>query len=98
MTMTAEELSYKDQVKELKDQIRILELQLEGNIPDATFWLYRKVHAQRAALDKLNHRVVSQRFVLRTLEELGRGLSREEYISARDRQPDNLKARIAETE
>ena len=90
MTMVA------DEVKELKDQVRILELQLEGNIPDATFWLQRKVHAQRAALDRLNHKVVSQRFVLRTLEEMGRGLSREEYIEARDRQPENLKDRIEE--
>lgn len=87
-----------DELTELKDRVRILEAQLEGNIPDATFWLYRKVNQQRKALDILNHRVVSQRFVLRTLEELGRGLSREEYISARDAQPDNLKERIAETD
>lgn len=87
-----------DELTELKDRVRILETQLEGNIPDATFWLYRKVNQQRKALDILNHRVVSQRFVLRTLEELGRGLSREEYISARDAQPDNLKERIAETD
>lgn len=98
MTMTADELKHKNEISELRDQVRILEAQLDGNIPDATFWLYRKVHAQRAALDALNRRVVSQRFVLRTLEELGRGLSREEYISARDRQPENLKTRIDEME
>lgn len=90
MTMTDAE------IKELQEENRILKLQLEGNIPDATFWLYRKVYRQKAALDKLNRKVFSQRFVLRILEEMGRSLTREEYISARDSQPENLKDRIEE--
>jgi len=36
------------------------------------------------ALDRLNRRVVSQRFVLRTLDGLGRSLSADEYRAARD--------------
>jgi hypothetical protein len=32
----------------------------------------------------LNKRVVNQRFVLRTLDELGRSLSADEYRAARD--------------
>jgi len=62
----------------------ILAVQLEGNIPSATFWLQGKVTRQRAALDALHTTVVSQRFVLRTLGQLGRSLSAEEYRAARD--------------
>jgi uncharacterized coiled-coil protein SlyX len=47
-------------------------------------WLQSKVAAQAKALDELNHRVVNQRFQLRTLNELGRGLTREEFVKARD--------------
>lgn len=37
------------------------------------------------ALEALNRRVTSQRFVLRTLDELGRSLTAAEYRAARDR-------------
>ena len=59
--------------------------QLDGDLPAATRWLQRKVWRQAAALDALNRRVVSQRFVLRTLDELGRSLTADEYRAARDR-------------
>jgi hypothetical protein len=42
------------------------------------------VWRQAAELDRLNRRVTSQRFVLRTLAELGRSLTAEEYGAARD--------------
>jgi hypothetical protein len=60
-----------------------LRAQLEGDVPAATRWLQRKVWRQSAALDALNRRVVSQRFVLRTLDDLGRSLTAAEYRSAR---------------
>lgn len=47
-------------------------------------WLQSKVAAQKAALDTLHSTVVRQRFQLRTLNELGRGLTREEFTKARD--------------
>lgn len=47
-------------------------------------WVQTKVAAQARALDVLHSRVVSQRFQLRTLNELGRGLTREEFLKARD--------------
>lgn len=72
------------QLAELQRDRDILAAQLEGNIPSATFWLQGKVNRQRAALDALNRTVVSQRFVLRTLDGLGRSLSAEEYRWARD--------------
>jgi hypothetical protein len=61
-----------------------LRAQLEGDLPAATRWLQRKVWRQAAALDALNRRVVSQRFVLRTLGEFGRSLTGAEYRTARD--------------
>jgi len=72
-----------------------LRAQLEGDIPAATRWLQRKAWRQAAALDALNRRVVSQRFVLRTLDELGRSLTAAEYRAARDRIADaQLRERI----
>lgn len=47
-------------------------------------WLQAKVAAQARALDALHSSVVRQRFVLRTLNELGRGLTSEEFLKARD--------------
>lgn len=61
-----------------------LRAQLDGDLPAATRWLQRKVWRQAAALDALNRRVVSQRFVLRTLADLGRSLTAAEYRAARD--------------
>jgi len=47
-------------------------------------WLMSKVSRQRKALDRLHDRVAGQRFVLRTLEGLGRTLSPEEFRWARE--------------
>jgi hypothetical protein len=90
------ETDYRSEIRELKGEIEALKAQLEGDIPKATAWLQWKCWRQRKALDTLNHKVVSQRFVLRTLEELGRGLTRDEYIEARAKQPGKLLDRIEE--
>lgn len=50
--------------------------------PDSS-WLQAKVAAQKEALDRLHSRVVNQRFQLRTLNELGRGLTAEEFLEAK---------------
>ena len=82
---------------ELRAERDALRAQLDGDLPAATRWLQRKVWRQAAALDGLNRRVVSQRFVLRTLDGLGRSLSPEEYRAARDAVGDvALRDRIAE--
>lgn len=70
-------------VAELSAERDALRAQLDGDLPSATRWLQRKVWRQAAALDALNRRVTSQRFVLRTLDDLGRSLSAEEYRRAR---------------
>ncbi|MFI6214547.1 hypothetical protein V7968_01640 [Nocardia vulneris] len=71
------------QLVELAAERDALRAQLAGDLPTATRWLQRKVWRQAAALDVLNRRVVTQRFVLRTLDELGRSLTAEEYRAAR---------------
>jgi hypothetical protein len=59
--------------------------QFDNDVLRVTRWLQAKVLRQAAALDALNHRVVTQRFVLRTLDELGRSLTADEYRAHRDR-------------
>lgn len=62
-------------------------------------WLQAKVAAQRAALDQLHSTVVRQRFVLRAQNELGRGLSREEFLKARDAvENEQVRKRIGDPE
>lgn len=46
-------------------------------------WLQAKVAAQAQALDLLHNRVVNQRFQLRVLNEMGRGLTVEEFLKAK---------------
>jgi hypothetical protein len=83
------------QLVELAAERDALRAQLEGDLPKATRWLQRKVWRQAAALDALNRRVVTQRFVLRTLDELGRSLTVDEYRTARARIADGrLRDRI----
>lgn len=67
-----------------------LRAQLEGDLPTATRWLQRKVWRQAKALDTLNHRVTRQRFVLRTLDELGRSLTAAEFRTAKEQVTDPL--------
>jgi hypothetical protein len=73
------------QLVELAAERDALRAQLEGDLPAATRWLQRKVWRQAVALDALNRRIVTQRFVLRTLDELGRSLTPDEYRAARSR-------------
>ena len=84
------------ELRELRAEVDALRAQLEGDLPRATSWLQWKVWRQRAELDRLNRRILSQRLALRTLEALGRGLSREEYLQAREAQSEILRERIDE--
>jgi hypothetical protein len=95
MTTHATEAPLRAQLVELAAERDALRAQLEGGLPTATRWLQRKVWRQAAAVDVLNRRVVTQRFVLRTLDELGRSLTAAEYLAARARTADpQLRARI----
>ena len=65
-----------------RDALRA-QLDKEG-LPSATRWLQRKAWRQTRALEALNERVAAQRFVLRTLDELGRSLTADELKAARE--------------
>jgi hypothetical protein len=45
-------------------------------------WLQCKVAAQKKALDRQHTTIVRQRFQLRTLDNLGRSLTKEEFLDA----------------
>ena len=85
MPSLTESSSLRAELVEVIAERDALRAQLDGDLPSATRWLQRKVWRQAAALDALNRKVASQRFVLRTLDELGRSLSAAEYRSARAR-------------
>jgi hypothetical protein len=82
MTMDIVVADLRSQLVELVAERDALRAQIEGDLPTATRWLQRKVWRQAAALDTLNRRVVSQRFVLRTLDGLGRSLTADEWRTA----------------
>jgi hypothetical protein len=82
--MTTATTDMRAELVELMAERDALRAQIAGDLPRATRWLQRKVWRQAAELDRLNRRVTSQRFVLRTLAELGRSLTAEEYGAACD--------------
>ncbi|HJS83808.1 MAG TPA: hypothetical protein VJ742_13355 [Nitrososphaera sp.] len=73
------------EVRSLRADLATVEAQLAGDLPKASAWLQSKVWRQRAVLDTLNRRVLSQRFRLRVLAEADRDLTREEYLAAKAR-------------
>jgi hypothetical protein len=77
------------QLVELIAERDALRARLAGDLPTATRWLQRKVWRQAEALDTLNRRVVSQRFVLRTFDGLGRSLTTSKYRDAQARVSDD---------
>lgn len=94
--MTVAATDMRAELVELTAERDALRAQLAGDLPAATRWLQRKVWRQAAELDRLNRRVASQRFVLRTLDELGRSLTAQEYRTARDAvSNEQLRDRIA---
>jgi hypothetical protein len=82
--MTTPITDLRAELVELTAERDALRAQLAGDLPQATRWLQRKVWRQAAELDRLNRRVTGQRFVLRTLDELGRSLTAAEYRKARE--------------
>jgi hypothetical protein len=91
----------RDRIRELETEVarltvdrNILEAIRKCDTPSALFWYQRKCMAQRRALDVLNRRVISQRFVLRTMDRLGMSLTREQYTQARDAEREELRERI----
>lgn len=65
-------------------EVQQLRAQLDGEDGLAMSHLQLKTDRQRKALDRLNRKVLTQRFRLRLLASLGRDVTVEEYIAARD--------------
>lgn len=90
-----------DKVRELETEVsrltldrNILEAIRKEDVPSALWWYQRKCRRQRLALDRLNRRVLSQRFALRAMDRLGMRLSREQYTEARNAEREELRERI----
>jgi hypothetical protein len=58
--------------------------QLDGKIPEATYWLQVKVWRQRRALDQLNRRTLSLRFALRLMNSIREPVTTQEWVAARN--------------
>ncbi len=92
-TMTDPALDQTAEAREivrLSDQLRVAQLTiaelratLEAKPTLVVSYRQRRIHAQSVALARLNERVTNQRFVLRHIERLGRGLSYAELLDAR---------------
>lgn len=80
----AEAQSLRIELYQAKEHIRLLESRLAGEDLDPNR-LFSKIMRQRDALDILNRRVVTQRFQLRSLNEMGRGLTKEEWLELKDK-------------
>lgn len=93
---TETETTLRARVRELEAECKTLRLQLDGNIPDATYWLQTKCERQRAVLNYLNQKESTRGFMLRLLESNGRTFTREEYVAARNALPERAQKRILE--
>lgn len=67
----------------LDNDLLTSQLKQEG-LPETTRWLQGKVWNQKWHLRRLERRVVAQRAILRRIEELGRGLTSDEWVELRD--------------
>lgn len=61
----------------------LAEVRRDRDWPDGLYRMQGKIERQRTALDRLQRRVENQRLVLRTINELGRGLTDEEWAAAK---------------
>lgn len=71
----------------LREDMAVLKARIDGDIPEANSRLQMKVSRQRQHLARLEKRVVAQRFILRTLDKLGRSLTAEERAAALETDP-----------
>lgn len=82
--MTEKERELHKEVRQLRDEVATLQALHGEQSSETQSWLQMKVASQRKALDTLNRRVLTQRFRLRVLNEMGRDLTKDEYLAARD--------------
>ena len=73
----------RQQLLSVREELAALKSAQEGDLPAAYSRLQGKIDRQSKALDTLNRKVTSQRFRLRTIQEAGRDLTKEEYDAAK---------------
>ena len=84
----------RQELLEARREISALKQVAEGHPDWHAQWLQSKVERQRKMLDRLTLTVTGQRLVLRAINNLGRGLTREEYV--RERATWNQDTRLSE--
>lgn len=82
MDYEAENQRLAEELRSAREDLAIQQALNAGDVPEAMARLQSKVARQRAHLARLEKRVVAQRFVLRTLDRLGRSLTKEERAEA----------------
>lgn len=92
----AKELS--EENRHLREQVKILQAQVDGDRDQALWRLQSKIDRQRKALDILNRKVLSQRFRLRIAEALGKSITKEEYLAEKAKLADPLADRVLDFE
>lgn len=88
-----------DQIRERLAAMDIDDLRdlLDGNWPNGGWRLAGKIQRQREANDRMQRKVENQRLVLRTINELGRGLTDDEWTAAKEGvASDQLRERMTE--
>jgi hypothetical protein len=93
-TKTREEY-WRDMYMSAQEDVNLLKARLAAIDNPETVWvigqrLQMKTDRQRKALARLGHRVRAQRLQLRRLNELGRGLSADEWKEAKELYPNEL--------
>lgn len=74
----------RERVQALNAEVAELRARLDGDEIRAHSYLQARCLRQSAALDRLNRKVLTQRFRLRLLASLGRDVSYDEYVAARN--------------
>lgn len=74
----------RERVSALNAEVGELRARQDGDEVRAHSYLQARCLRQSAALDRLNRKVLTQRFRLRLLASLGRDVTYDEYIAARD--------------
>lgn len=96
---TAVDTGIRRELAEARAEAAALRAQVEGDPSLAKSFYQRKSYRQTLAADRAHSRLVRQRFELRTLNELGRGLTREEWLAARNATPNGqVRDRIGDPE
>jgi hypothetical protein len=97
MSMTTTQVDYKSMYEDLRtkywllqDEVSTLRQFHEGQYTDTYNRMNGKIQRQRSMLNTFQRRLRGQRLHLRVINELGRGLTVEEWATAKETYPEDL--------